>query len=220
MGRKSKLTLEKKIEMIEYAIKYGRSRASLEYGYKPHSITRLIKKYKIHGIDGLKTSSTNRIYSIELKKEILSKYLEGESIENLIIKYNTSSTVVNNIISCYTNGKEIKAYEPKSEVYNMKYRKVDKKTKLMIINECLDNNKDYGLIAQKYFLSYSQVYSWVNTYLKKNNINYLNKKNNEIDKDLVIEALQKQLKYKEMELEILKKKDQILSTILGKFWVK
>ena len=75
MGRKSKLTLEKKIEMIEYAIKYGRSRASLEYGYKPHSITRLIKKYKIHGIDGLKTSSTNRIYSIELKKEILSKYL-------------------------------------------------------------------------------------------------------------------------------------------------
>ncbi|WP_314011222.1 hypothetical protein [Pseudostreptobacillus hongkongensis] len=56
--------------MIEYDIKYGRSRAS-----KPRSITRLIKKYKIHGIDGLKTSSTNRIYSIELKKEILSKYL-------------------------------------------------------------------------------------------------------------------------------------------------
>ena len=39
MGRK--LTLEKKVEMIEY-------------GYKPRSITRLIKKYKIHGIDGLK----------------------------------------------------------------------------------------------------------------------------------------------------------------------
>ena len=77
MGRK--LTLEKKVEMIEYDIKYGRSRAS-----KPLSITWLIKKYKIHGIDGLKTSSTNRIYSIELKKEIISKYLEGESIEKYI----------------------------------------------------------------------------------------------------------------------------------------
>ena len=55
MGRK--LTLEKKVEMIEY-------------GYKPRSITWLIKKYKIHGIDGL--------------KKILSKYLEGESIEKYI----------------------------------------------------------------------------------------------------------------------------------------
>ena len=54
MGIKSKLTLENKVEMIEY-------------GYKPSSITRLIKKYKIHGIDGL-----------------LSKYLEGESIEKYI----------------------------------------------------------------------------------------------------------------------------------------
>lgn len=40
-----------------------------------------------------------------------------------------------------------------------KLTKVDKETKLMIINECLDNNKDYGLITQKYSLSYSQVYS-------------------------------------------------------------
>ena len=39
-----------------------------------------------------------------------------------------------------------------------KLTKVDKETKLMIINECLDN-KDYGLITQKYSLSYSQVYS-------------------------------------------------------------
>ena len=33
MGRKSKLILEKKVEMIEYAIKYWRSRVSLKYRY-------------------------------------------------------------------------------------------------------------------------------------------------------------------------------------------
>lgn len=40
-------------------------------------------------------------------------------------------------------------------------RKVDQEERIKIVKDCLENGSNYGETAQKYNVSYQQVYTWV-----------------------------------------------------------
>lgn len=48
-----------------------------------------------------------------------------------------------------------------------KTRKTTQEERIQIVKECLETGKDYGGIAQKYTVSYQQVYTWVKKFEKK-----------------------------------------------------
>lgn len=46
-------------------------------------------------------------------------------------------------------------------------RKTSQEERVQMAKECLENGKDYGGIAQKYQVSYQQVYTWVKKFEEK-----------------------------------------------------
>ncbi len=106
----SKLTREQKIE-IYYKHKEGKSYNSLvkEYGISSHRVEYLIRLIDRHGIDILRNGK-NRVYSKELKLEIINKVLvDNQSIRATAIEYGLSSKgMLDNWIRSYKeNGCDI-----------------------------------------------------------------------------------------------------------------
>lgn len=125
-----------------------------------------VLRYQQHGINGIKSHTKNHHYSKEFKKKVVNEHLnEGIPIRQLARNYAIPShNTVRNWVNKYTKGKEIKNYHPKPEVYKMKSRKTTQDEKLQIIKDCLDNGLSYKDTAEKYAVSYNNVYSWVQKY--------------------------------------------------------
>lgn len=64
----------------------------------------------------------------------------------------------------YTRGEAVKSYSPNPEVYTMKSRKTTHAEKIKIVKDCLANGLSYKETAEKYQVSYHNVYSWVQKY--------------------------------------------------------
>jgi len=127
-----------------------------------------VKKYKRHGIDGIRSQKNNRRYTKEFKKQVVFEHLEnGYGAQYLANKYNIpSKTTVNKWINRYTEGKENKTYSPNSEVYNIMGGKKSYEEKVEIVEDYIRNKLTYKEAAEKHQVSYNNIYSWVNKYKK------------------------------------------------------
>ncbi|WP_413481741.1 IS3 family transposase [Mammaliicoccus vitulinus] len=195
------------IEMLSLNITHGR------LGEKYH-------RYKLYGINGLLPKTKNNSYSSSFKLQIVNEYFnEDLSLTQLAIKYNISShTTIRNWIKRYTMGKENKTYSPKPEVYTMKARKTSLEERIKIVKDYIENNSDYKTIAEKYSVTYGQVYNWVKKYKAHGNAGLEDGRGKgkpqsimteEEIKDAEIKALKERNKYLEMENEVLKKPERI-----------
>lgn len=94
----------------------------------------------------------------------MKEYLAGkDSLGGLAIKYNIrSKSIVNNWVKKYSEGIEIKDYNPKGDVYTMKSRKTSFEEKLEIVNYALTNSVKEA--ADKYTVPYMSVYQRVSKY--------------------------------------------------------
>lgn len=90
--------------------------------------------------------------------------------------------------------------------------------RIKIVEECINYGNDYASIAQKYECSYGQVYSWVKKYQDKGVEGLYDRrgKNKPIDELFEIEKLKienrmlkAQSKQQQMEIDFLKKLDEI-----------
>jgi len=99
----------------------------------------------------------------------------------------------------------------------MKARKTTFEERIEIVNYCLENNKDFKETADKYSIPYSLVYQWVKRYESDGKIalGYTRKgpkpkvilpTTPEESAQAEIERLKRELARKELEIEILKKK--------------
>lgn len=140
------------------------------YGLKlSHSLFReKVLKYQNHGRQGIQSRVKNNHYSREFKLTVVNEYfVEGLSIHELTRKYNIASrSTVRNWLIKYTRGEAIETYSPKPEVYTMKSRKTSHAEKIEIVRDCLTNNLSYKETAEKYQVSYPNVYSWTQKYRK------------------------------------------------------
>ena len=123
-------------------------------------------------------------------------------------------------IAKYNDLKELEDYIPRPEVYQkMAYRKkTTQEEREEIVKYCIDHNKDYKNTAAVYDVSYSQVYGWVQKYLKNGSEALADKrgKRKEESELTEVEKLQRQnkileAKVRELEMEsvLLKKVEEI-----------
>lgn len=63
------------------------------YSLNVHTLERLERRYKLHGIDGLLHGSS-KAFSIDEKISIINRYYAGKSITSLAIEINVSLSVV------------------------------------------------------------------------------------------------------------------------------
>lgn len=125
-----------------------------------------VLRYLEHGLSGIQTNRRNNHYSKEFKNLIVKEHIvQGTPIKQLARKYNIpGNETVRKWIIKYTKGEGLKTYSPKPEVYTMKSRKVTHEEKIEIVKACLANNLSYKDTAERYQVSYNNVYSWVQKY--------------------------------------------------------
>jgi transposase-like protein len=221
MGRKRKFTQEIMLQAITDYKSGNKSITQISNDLECHlmTITRWIASFDYLGNDALLENNRNRAYTKEFKMQVISDYLSGKgSAAYLSNKYNiSSSSIVTNWVFNYNNGIEIQDYDPKHEVYTMKARKTTLDERIEIVEYCIANNLCYKLAADKYNIPYSLVYQWVHRYLKEGNVGLGYSKKGPHKKVIVPasdqerlqlenERLKRELERKELEIEILKKK--------------
>lgn len=131
-------------------------------------VLRWVKYYQKFGEDYFDKQSKNKSYSKALKNQVVQDYLLGiGSLVDLSIKYHISSiSTILKWVLAYTEGKEIKDYNLNPEVYTMARKKTTYQERIEIVNHCLDNQLNTKETAALYGVSYAQVNSWVNRFLK------------------------------------------------------
>ena len=220
MGRKAKCTFEEKIEAVEDYLNGIRSVSEImkDLSIKSEqSIRHWIKDYKEQGAIALRPSSKNKSYSKNLKIAIVEKYISGEaSLMDLCTKYEIKShSTLQQWILLYNSNMELKDYDPKREVYMASARRkttIDERKE--IVNYCIEHKRDYKGTAEKYDVSYSQVYSWTKKY-DENGEEALTDRRGHHKVDEEVDELEKlrrenkrlkrQLEERDMTVELLKK---------------
>lgn len=224
MGRNPKFSKEVKIEACK---KYQNGEGSfesisLEIGSNASVLRRWYYRYIEHGASAFDSSPNNNSYDKEFKLYIIDSYQSGSSTVELSAKYNIANSMVENWINKYNNGIEIKSYDPKGEIYTMKARETTYEERLEIAKWVISNDMNYKEAANQYGINYALVYKWTKSYLKdgEESLQYKRRgpkaKNslNECDLSEVEQlklALEKEIalrKRRELEIEILKKKEE------------
>lgn len=160
--------LERFIELYLDGVPFRELRS--EYGLKisPGAFNMYFLNYKAYGPSALEDRDGFNTYTKEFKEKVVKEFLESKTYLRVIArKYKIpSARTVRNWIIKYTNGEATKAYDPKPEVYTMKYRKTTHEERILIVKDCIQNQLNYKQTEQKYNVSYNLVYQWVKKYQK------------------------------------------------------
>ena len=167
MSRRKTITPEEKIQIAQDCIegRISQTEAARRLGIDRTSIRSWIIKYEAEGSLGLTQAEKNRVYSEELKLQVVLEYLGGEgSLREICKKYKIrSKRQLIDWIKVYNSGRNFK--RKTSGGSRMKNtRKTTQEERVRIAKECIENGDNYGEIATKYQVSYQNVYSWVKKY--------------------------------------------------------
>lgn len=162
MPVKTKIGPEEKVKFVEKYLAGAISQHEISQitGIASSSIQKWICKYKAEGSTAFLPTSKHRKYSPALKEKVVKEYLSGNgSLLMLCEKYKIRSTTqILRWLKVYNRHEEFKC---RGGHRNMtKGRKTTQEERVMIAKECLAANRNYGEIADKYLVSYQQVYSW------------------------------------------------------------
>ena len=217
---KSPYKPEERLLAVEDYLNGKRSIAQICEDLKASSsetVRQWILSYQEHGAIAFDVKSKNNSYSNEFKIHVVEEYLNGEgSLPNLISKYQIPSTfTLRNWIKRYNSDMELKDYDPKREVYMAEARrKTTVEERKEIVAYCIEQGRSYKDTADKYDVSYSQVYSWVRKYdatgeeglTDKRGCHKLDEEIDELEKlRRENKRLKRQLEERDMTVELLKK---------------
>ncbi|WP_058953664.1 helix-turn-helix domain-containing protein [Clostridium tyrobutyricum] len=221
MSRKPKYSFDVKVKACEDYINGERSLQQIaqDLGLKSvnGSMRYWISSYREHGPDGLLPAIKNPVYTKSFKLKVVKEYIDGKgSIYSLAGKYGIKSVAtLNRWILRYNSDMELKDYDPKQEVYMAKSRRSTTiSERKEIVEYCIMHNLDYKVTAEKYAVSYSQVYSWVKKYYADGEKGLTDKRGRHKSDEEVDELeklrrenkrLKRQLEERDMTVELLKK---------------
>lgn len=222
MGRKSKVSYEERIDAVK---KYLRSEASLgclakQIGVHIKSLQQWVARYQSLGAEGLMDTSQNKPYASELKEAAVKDYLSGAgSYMDICKKYGIKSTAqLINWVSKYNGHEKLKSSGTGGVPIMTKGRKTTYEERVEIVKFCIEHQNNYAETAQKYRVSYQQVYGWTTKY-EMNGIEALQDKRGKrktLDEMSEIEKLKAENKLLEaknkrqqMEIAFLKKLEEI-----------
>ena len=168
MSRKSKIDPVEKINIVERVLadEIGVCEAARLVGVDSVTIQRWRNLYLSDGPTALMIQRSNKVYSQELKLQIVHEYLDGKSSQaDIVKKYHLRSCKqLYEWVKIYTTHGEIKSRTSGGGSYMRKARSTTPEERLTIVQDCLANNKNYGAMALKYQCSYQQVRNWVKRY--------------------------------------------------------
>ena len=168
MGRKGKASVEEKLRAIKSYLSGEKSAAQICSNFSIHnqSFRNWIRKYNMNGENGLVVTHKNKIYSEEIKYMAIHDYLDGNgSLENICTKYEIPSICsLQQWIKKYNSHKVFKSRNKQGERIMTNGRKTTYEERTEIVAFCISNNDDYQVTADKFKVSYQQVYAWVRKY--------------------------------------------------------
>lgn len=166
MPRREKWTAKEKVEIVEayLAGKVGQSEASRMVGANKVTLQRWVSLYKAEGPTGLLSSPRNRGYSKVMKQAAVADYLSGQgSLQEICERHKIRSrTQLMNWLKVYNRHEDFRIQTGGSHM--TKGRETTATERVEIARECIAGGSNYGEIAQKYQVSYQQVYQWTRKY--------------------------------------------------------
>lgn len=216
---KSKYSPEWKLARIQEYLdgKGSFGSIALLYGITKTTLQEWFYKYQEHGISAFVDKKGNSHYSSEFKLECIKAVITGEgSVNEITAKYNISDrSVLRNWIKRYNANIELKSYEPKRGVYMAKARrKTTHEERLEIAQYCIEHENNYKNAAEKFNVSYGQVYNWVQKFKSGGEDSLADRRGKHKSDEEVDELerlrrenlrLKQQLEEKDMAVELLKK---------------
>ena len=216
-----RFTVEEKMYAVKKRFEEGMSFRGIAgiMGADESSIRSWCLKYESEGIKAF-TRCVNRKYSLEFKKSAAEYYLSGKGSLNQTCKVFCipSTYQLRQWIQLY-NSHELKSSPGgKKKVTMTKGRKTTLQERIDIVTDHIESGMSYAETAEKYDVSYQQVYQWIQKY-KANGIDGLVDRRGHskpVEEMTDIEKLRAenrilkaQLERKELENIFLKKVDEI-----------
>lgn len=222
MGRKSKFTKDEKLKYVLSCIEGQDSikHTAFSIGIFPAALRKWIHNYQALGIDGLNTTSKNYSYSKALKEIAIKDYLAGVGSQSDICKkYGIRSTTqLQNWIMKYNSHEELKTSGTGGMPIMTNGRKTTYDERVEIVKYCIEHQNNYAETAQKYQVSYQQVYSWTSKY-ENDDVEALQDRRGKRKDEYEMSELEKlkarnklleaQNRRQQMEIDFLKKLDEI-----------
>ena len=168
MSRKSKINSVEKVKIVERVLsnEIGVNEAARLVGVDASSVRSWRNLYLSDGPSALMIQAKNKVYSRELKLQAVHEYLDGKSsMTDIVKKYHLRShRQLRDWIKVYNTHGEIKSRTSGGGSYMRKAKSTTLEERLLIVQDCLANDKNYGAMALKYQCSYQQVRNWVKRY--------------------------------------------------------
>lgn len=222
MSRKGKIIGAEKIAAIE---KYLRGEDSLHHlatqlGIDYSNLKQWLQTYQSLGPDALLHTSKNLVYSAELKMSAVNDHLDGHgSYMDICKRYGIKSTrQLRNWIMKYNGHEKLKSSGIGGSPIMTKGRATTFEERIEIVKYCMEHQNNYAETAQQFQVSYQQVYSWTNKYLTYGVDALQDKRGKKKAEDGLSEMeklkaqnklLEAEVKRKQMEIDLLKKLDEI-----------
>lgn len=168
MGRKSKVSTEDIIRAVTDYLSgvRGYTQIYTELQVSEDTFRQWLIKYKSNGQEGLRCIRKNTFYPMLLKQQAVEEYLAGTmSQEQICIKYKIARrSILQQWIKKYNGHGITKSHNSIGDKNMTKGRKTTYEERVEIVSFCIENNDDYQMSAEKFQVSYQQVYTWTRKY--------------------------------------------------------
>lgn len=222
MSHKSKISGPDRIAAVE---KYLRGENSLNHiaallNVSSSSVKQWLQTYQSIGPNGLLHTSRNTVYTAELKRIAVEDYLtSGASYMEICKRYSIKSTrQLRYWVLKYNGHEKLKTSGTGGTPIMTKGRTTTYEERIEIVKFCIEHQNNYAETAEKFQVSYQQVYSWTNKYLTSGVEALQDKRGKRKSEDQMSEVeklraqntlLQAENLRKQIEIDLLKKLDEI-----------
>lgn len=168
MSRKGSYTLSEKLRAIADYVsgEKGVTQICTEMTINIAAFYEWLRKYNDIGESSLIVSKKNKQYPDSIKLNAVKDYLDGKgSLRTICSIYEISTHhVLRDWIKAYNSHKTFKSHSKQGDRIMTNGRKTTYGERIEIVSFCISNNEDYQMTADKFKVSYQQVYTWVKKY--------------------------------------------------------
>ncbi len=168
MGREETVSAERKLLAVQEYLSGAKSIPQInnELHIRGKTFRRWLIKYETQGAQGLARIQKNTCYPENLKSQAVEDYKNSKgSLEQICKNHGISSTsVLLKWIAKYNSHEIFRSHNAGRDRFMTKGRKTTYEERVEIVAFCVANNDNYYLAADKFHVSYQQVYTWVQKY--------------------------------------------------------
>lgn len=222
MSRKGKFSALEKQSVVEDYLSGRKNISQICSAMQIHdrSFYSWLQKYQMFGAEGLATAKKNKHYPKTVKLQAVKDYLNGKaSQDELCRQYGIlAHSTLHQWIKKYNGYEAFKSHNSQGDKRMTKGRKTSYEEKIEIVSFCIANDDNYQAAADKFQVSYQQVYTWMKKYRSQGfeSLTDLRGKRKAHDEMNESEKMAAQLKLLEsenrrlkMENDFLKKLDEV-----------